>query len=80
MAKKKTKEEIDQLINQLRQEKRELVREEKKELKKKRNHMMIVVGAQLLTHYPGKEEVLINLTDEEIKAWVDSLFRKSSGQ
>ena len=74
-------QEIDQKINRLKTEKKRLQKQKENHERKKRDHAMIVVGTTLMTHYSDEiKEKVINGTDEEIKAWVHSLFqRKSTG-
>ena len=70
--------ELDQKINRLKAEQRKLMREKKLSARKQRDHTMIVVGTHLLTHFPDEIEAkLIESNDEEIRAWVDGLFRQS---
>lgn len=67
--------ELDQQIRRLQKEKQRLLRKQKDEEKKHRDHVLIVTGAHLLTHFPGAEERLLEMTDDEIRAWVDGRFR-----
>ena len=71
--------ELEQKIHQVQQEKRKLDRQQQQEERRHRDHVMIVTGAHLLTHFRGAEEQLLTMTDDEIRAWVDSLFTKRYG-
>lgn len=71
--------ELEQKIHQLQKEKRKLDRQQQQEERRHRDHVMIVTGAHLLTHFRGAEEQLLTMTDDEIRAWVDSLFTKRYG-
>ncbi len=65
--------ELDQKIRRLRAEKRKLEKQQKASERKQRDHMLIVIGATLLSHYPVEtREKLLTLTDDEIKSWVNS--------
>lgn len=71
--------DIDQKIHRLQAEKKRLKKQKENNERKKRDHAMILVGTTLMTHYPEEiKEKIINGTDEEIKAWVHSLFQKKS--
>lgn len=71
--------ELDQKIRRLQAEKRRLANEGKRAERKQREHALIVFGAHILTHFPKETEAaLITKTDDEIRAWADSLFRNST--
>ena len=67
--------EIDQQIRRLQKEKRKLNRAEQEEKRKHRNHVMILIATHFLTHYPGAEPRLLEMSDSDICAWVDSKFK-----
>lgn len=67
---------IDQKIRQLQNEKRKLDRQQKRTERKHRDHVMIVTGAHFLTHFAGAESKLMEMSDDEIRAWVDSKFKQ----
>lgn len=67
---------IDQKIRQLQNEKRKLDRQRKRDEKKHRDHVLIVTGAHFLTYFGGAEGKLLEMSDDEIRAWVDSQFAK----
>ena len=68
---------IDQKIHRLQAEKKRLKKQKENNERKKRDHAMIVVGSHLLTHFSSEtKQKLIDANDDEIKEWVDSLFKK----
>ena len=71
------REAIDQKIRQLQNEKRKLDRQQKRSEKKHRDHVMIVTGAHFLTHFAGAEAKMLEMSDDEIRAWVDSKFSRT---
>lgn len=77
MAKKTKDEQLDELkkkINAMRKQVRKIENEKKEEERKHRNHVMIVIATHLLTKAPkGTEELLLQLEDDDVKAWVDAL-------
>lgn len=71
--------ELDQKIRRLQAEKRKLANEGKRAARAQRDHALIVFGAHILTHFPKEVEAgLIAKSDDEIRAWADSLFRNTN--
>ena len=66
--------DIEQQIHKLQKEKKKILRAKKEEERKHRNHVMILIATHFLTHYPGAEPRLLEMSDSEICAWVDGRF------
>lgn len=80
MSEKKTPEEriesLEQQIRRLQREKKLLQKKKASEDRKKRDHAMIMVGTTVMTHFDADVKTrVIDSSDEEIKAWVHSLFQ-----
>lgn len=72
-------QDIDQKIHRLQAEKKRLKKQKENNERKKRDHAMIVVGTTIMTHYSDEiKEKIINASDDEIKAWVHSLYKRNS--
>lgn len=70
-------QDIDQKIHRLQAEKKRLKKQKENYERKKRDHAMILVGTTLMTHFPDEtKKKIVNASDDEIKTWVHSLFKK----
>lgn len=72
----KREKELEQNIRRLQKEKRRLNREKEANLRKHQDHIKILIGAHLLSHYSEdlKERLLNDAEDAEVTAWVDAIL------
>ena len=63
--------EVEQKIHRLQGEKRKLMRDRKNAERKKRDHVLILIGATFISPYADDFKAkLYNASDEQIVAWV----------
>ena len=71
MDSKEALKRVEQKIHQLQAEKKRLLKKEAETERKKRDHALIVVGANILSMCSEEEKnKIINSSDEEITKWV----------